>query len=148
MYFKPNNNTIKMLEPQIDAAYIAISAAHMNYVPLTADEYNQCVTSPHHCTVSSPIRELNSKAHCTITTYTTGHMACPLVEKEATDTKYIYNSNDITIYSVAEPTQLFIKCFDPNRVALQPAATSMTLTGMGEVQFLSLIHISEPTRRS
>ena len=63
---------------KLDAQYIAISKSGSKYYPMTAEEFRQCKTQPNECYIRRPARPLKDKSSCTITSYTTDNLQCPV----------------------------------------------------------------------
>ena len=129
--------------PEIDAEFLGISKSGSSYVTLSSDEFARCTTDPSLCTVSSPINPMTSKAHCTITTYITGNMTCALIESDKPPQKYIHTKGNHTIFSVPEPTTVFIKCDDMLNKVLSHE-TTFEMRDMGQVTFRPGCNINFP----
>ena len=125
----------KTLLPEIQHNYIGISKSHSEYITLTGDEFAKCSMQPHDCKVSSPIIPMTKEQHCVIKTYTDQKMKCPLFEKDIKPRPEFINQGNHTIYSVPEPTTIYVKCDKPNQQSHRFMDETTTVTGMGEITF-------------
>ena len=139
----PHFNDNTTLLPQIDATYIAISKENSEYHTVDADEFNRCIDVPQDCKVSSPVIPLNEGAHCVIKTYTTARLNCPLQETASPKKPFIRNIGNHTVFSVPEPTSLFIKCTNPNMIK-DYQDSNIVIKGMGDITFRSGCTITLP----
>ena len=124
------NNTMFM--PELDAPFLGISKTGSYYVTLTSEEFTRCTTEPSLCTTSSPANPMTSRAHCTVTTYITGNMTCELVESNKPAVRFIHIKGNHTIFSVPEPTLVYIKCNDESR---KPQQATFEMQNMGQITF-------------
>ena len=120
--------------PKIDATYIAISAENSEYHTVDADEFNRCIDIPQECRVASPANHMTDSAHCVIRTYMTAQISCPLVESTIPKRPFIRSIGNHTIFSVPEPTSIFIKCKNM-WTTNSYQDTSTVIKGMGDITF-------------
>ncbi len=130
------SGNITTLVPELDAEYIGISKSGTSYIVVSSAEFSRCTTTPHLCQISSPILPMNKAAHCIVSTYVSDKLTCPLVEVDSKPIPFMHIKNNVTIYSMPEPTALFIKCADPSSLH-QYRDETVVLKGMGTATFRS-----------
>ena len=128
------SGNITTLLPELDAEYIGISASGTSYVVLSASQFTRCTTTPEKCSVTSPIMPMNSNSHCIIATYISDKLVCPLVEMDRKPLPYMYIQGNMTVYSVPQSTDLFVKC-SASSLTHHYTDQTITLNGMGTATF-------------
>ena len=83
-----------------------------------------------------PCDPLTEGAHCVIKTYTTSQLNCPLQETTLIRKPFIWTTGNHTVFSVPEPTSLFIKCTNPNKIK-DYQESNIVIKGMGDTTFQS-----------
>ena len=138
-YFQANTTLI----PKIDATYIAISKENSEYHSVDADEFNHCVDMPQDCRVASPVIPLTELSHCVVKTYTTSQLSCTLKESSLPQRPFIRTIGNYTVFSVPEPTSLFVKCANPSTTK-DYQDSNIVIKDMGDITFRAGFTITLP----
>ena len=129
--------------PLLDTDSIAISKSGSRYVPISSQEYTQCMQQPQQCVIHQPSRPSHDAFSCTITSYIKDEIACPIKKISSSTPMFYYLDNDIMYYSTKNNTKLFVKC-ETHRHRNEYAEEVMQLSGQGKVKLRPSCTITTP----
>ena len=129
--------------PELDTKNIAISKSGSRYVPITEQEYHQCMKTPLYCELHQPSRPSHDAYSCTIMSYITDEIACPVKKIAIKTPMFYYMDDNLMYYSVKNNTKLFIKC-ERHRHTTDYAEEVLQLSGQGQVKLRSSCTITTP----
>ena len=141
----PIFNNTEVYMPQLDAPYIAISKSGAKYYTMTAEEFRQCKTQPNECTIHRPAKPLNDKSSCTITSYTTNSLQCPVVAVKDPHLvpPFFHIDGNRVIYATNGSLTMYIKCQE-HRHTSQYKDESLIITDRGEVNLRPSCFVTLP----
>ena len=120
---------------EIDTNHIAISNQGSDYIKLTPEEFESCTSPKKTCTLTSLTTPLSSTSSCVITTYTTKNLTCDLKEVEQIQTPQFFIEGNHTWYSVPRSLKLYVRCNQNAGKQIQLKDDTVTIKGMGEIEF-------------
>ncbi|MGV0982865.1 MAG: hypothetical protein ACOYB0_11000, partial [Polynucleobacter sp.] len=145
-FYKPTAIPIfkdgKVLMPQLDEQFVAISKSGSKYLTMSIEEFQQCKMYPNECLVHRPARPLTDKSSCTIMTYAEDRLKCPVIEMQDSPA-FFYIDGYRLIYSVNGTMRLYIKCQE-HRHSTQYKDSTIEITDQGEVTLRSSCAITIP----
>jgi len=133
-------------EPIPDADYLAINIKGDEYTILTADEFQRCQRQPGQCQASGLRQPIIPAEHCVVQNLFSTKQPCSLRHSRSKP-PFVKLYENKTVFSVEEPVNIFIKCFDPNSSILFKT-NQVKLEGMGTADIQPRCIIRLPDGRS
>lgn len=137
------------LMPELEFNHFAWGKKGEKYIPLTADEYQNCVAKPLECTAHSPVMSTNAEnTACVIDTHMHSTLKCPMRRMPTNDGMFFQRHGNTVYYSVEKPTRVYINC-EAGEESLAAKEMSQELTaGFGKLTMTEACSIVIPRRGS
>jgi len=127
-----------------DLDYIGISSSSLDYIPLTTNEYQNCLKSKF-CTVAATRNPIDDKAHCTVATFTYNNQSCLIKEINPNTRPFFATYGNTTFYSTPPKYQGRAIC--PTTSSQEPLNENLVIQGTGLIQIKPGCYLSLPDNR-
>ena len=141
----PIYNKDEVHMPVLDATHIAISKNGAKYLSMTHEEFRQCKTDPNECQVRRPARPINDKSSCTIRSYTTNVLQCPVqvVADPTSVPPFLHVEGNVVIFAINGSLTMYVKCQE-HRFSATYRDETVVITDRGQVTLRSACSVTLP----